>query len=209
MAASDLKSAILELNRAQTTSELICATQAVSALMDLEAAPTLIKVLGFNNPSVAAVAIQGLIALGRNVVPVLLTNLDERDYSARAWAIQAIATLRDSRGLDLLERAISTDIAPSVRRSATRGLAEMELGGPTFFQDFSRCCKAIFKAATDDEWVVRYAAAFGIEQRFTPRSSNHDLDEQARVLLRSLASDSEKVKVVRLRAQHALKRLQA
>jgi phycocyanobilin lyase beta subunit len=130
MSASALQKAILALDRATTTSELVEATQTICGLKDLEAAPTLIKVLGFNNPAVGAVATQGLIALGRDVVPILVVNLDVGNYGARAWVVRAIATLRDPRGLDLLEHALNADIAPSVRRSATRGLAEMELEGP-------------------------------------------------------------------------------
>jgi phycocyanobilin lyase beta subunit len=201
--------AILALDSATTTPELVAATQTICGLKDLEAAPTLIKVLGFNNPAVGAVATQGLIALGRDVVPILVVNLDVGNYGARAWVIRAIATLRDPRGLDLLEHALNADIAPSVRRSATRGLAEMELEGPNHSVNFSRCCKALFKAVTDDEWIVRYAAAFGLEQRFFHNSTNTGLRTQAITHLKQLSSTSEAVKVVKQRAKLALQRLQA
>jgi phycocyanobilin lyase beta subunit len=209
MSASALQKAILALDRATTTSELVEATQTICGLKDLEAAPTLIKVLGFNNPAVGAVATQGLIALGRDVVPILVMNLDVGNYGARAWVVRAIATLRDPRGLDLLEHALNADIAPSVRRSATRGLAEMELEGSNVSKDFSRCCEALFKAAADDEWIVRYAAAFGLEQRFGHNSTNTGLKTQAIAHLEELSSNSEAVKVVKQRAKLALQRLQA
>jgi phycocyanobilin lyase beta subunit len=209
MSASALQKAILALDRATTTSELVEATQTICGLKDLEAAPTLIKVLGFNNPAVGAVATQGLIALGRDVVPILVVNLDVGNYGARAWVVRAIATLRDPRGLDLLEHALNADIAPSVRRSATRGLAEMELEGSNVSKDFSRCCEALFKAAADDEWIVRYAAAFGLEQRFGHTSTNIGLKTQAIAHLEELSSNSEAVKVVKQRAKLALQRLQA
>jgi phycocyanobilin lyase beta subunit len=209
MSASALQKAILALDRATTTSELVEATQTICGLKDLEAAPTLIKVLGFNNPAVGAVATQGLIALGRDVVPILVVNLDVGNYGARAWVVRAIATLRDPRGLDLLEHALNADIAPSVRRSATRGLAEMELEGSNVSKDFSRCCEALFKAAADDEWIVRYAAAFGLEQRFGHNSTNTGLKTQAIAHLEELSSNSEAVKVVKQRAKLALQRLQA
>ncbi|MDG2192596.1 MAG: HEAT repeat domain-containing protein [Synechococcus sp. cluster2_bin.209] len=209
MSASALQKAILALDRATTTSELVEATQTICGLKDLEAAPTLIKVLGFNNPAVGAVATQGLIALGRDVVPILVVNLDVGNYGARAWVVRAIATLRDPRGLDLLEHALNADIAPSVRRSATRGLAEMELEGSNVSKDFSRCCEALFKAAADDEWIVRYAAAFGLEQRFGHNSTNTGLKTQAIAHLEELSSNSEAVKVVKQRAMLALQRLQA
>ena len=209
MSASALQKAILALDRATTTSELVEATQTICGLKDLEAAPTLIKVLGFNNPAVGAVATQGLIALGRDVVPILVVNLDVGNYGARAWVVRAIATLRDPRGLDLLEHALNADIAPSVRRSATRGLAEMELEGSNVSKNFSRCCEALFKAAADDEWIVRYAAAFGLEQRFGHNSTNIGLKTQAIAHLEELSSNSEAVKVVKQRAKLALQRLQA
>ena len=209
MSSSALQKAILALDRATTTSELVEATQTICGLKDLEAAPTLIKVLGFNNPAVGAVATQGLIALGRDVVPILVVNLDVGNYGARAWVVRAIATLRDPRGLDLLEHALNADIAPSVRRSATRGLAEMELEGSNVSKDFSRCCEALFKAAADDEWIVRYAAAFGLEQRFGHNSTNTGLKTQAIAHLEELSSNSEAVKVVKQRAKLALQRLQA
>ena len=209
MTASVLQKAVRALDEARTTPELVQATQTICGLMDLAAAPTLIKVLGFNNPAVGVVATQGLIALGRDVVPILLVNLDVGNYGARAWVIRAIATLRDPRGLDLLEHALNADIAPSVRRSATRGLAEIELEGPRLAKDFSRCCKALFKAAADDEWIVRYAAAFGIERRFCQNSPDIGLRTQAIAHLEQLSSNSETVKVVRQRATLALQRLQA
>ena len=209
MTTSDLQKAVLALDRATMTSELVQATQTLCGLRNLEAAPTLIKVLGFNNPAVGAVATQGLIALGRDVVPILLVSLNVGNYGARAWVIRAIATLRDPRGLDLLEHALNADIAPSVRRSATRGLAEMELEGPNLFKDFSRCCEALFKAAADDEWIVRYAAAFGLEQRFCQNSTDTGLRTQAIAHLEQLCSNSEAVKVVQQRAKLALQRLQA
>ena len=203
-----LDSAIRHLDDARTTPELVRATKAVCALQDPAAAPTLIKVLGYNNPAVAAVATQGLVALGRAIVPTLLTSLDAQNYGARAWVVRVISALRDPRGLELLDRALQADIAPSVRRSATRGLAELDLIGSTAPADLSRCCLALFRAAHDDEWVVRYAAAYGLEQRLTVTPPPEPLAAQGRALLHNLSEEcSESVKVVRLRAQLALQRL--
>ena len=203
-----LDSAIRRLDDARTTPELVQATKAVCTLEDPAAAPTLIKVLGYNNPAVAAVATQGLIALGRAIVPTLLTSLDAQNYGARAWVVRVIAALRDPRGLELLERALQADIAPSVRRAATRGLAELDLGGTTAPADLSRCYLALVRAAHDDEWVVRYAAAYGLERRLTLTPAPEPLAAQGRALLQQLSEEcSESVKVVRLRAQLALQRL--
>ena len=85
MTNTALDQALQTLERATSTPELVKATQALCALNDLEAAKPLVKVLGFNNPAVAAVATQGLIQLGRDIVPILLVSLDARNYGARAW----------------------------------------------------------------------------------------------------------------------------
>ena len=209
MTSSALSTAIQALDRASSTPELVEATRALCALGDPEAAGTLVKVLGFNNPAVAAVATQGLIQLGRDIVPTLLVSLDARNYGARAWVVQAVAALRDPRGLDLLEHALDADIAPSVRRSAARGLADLELDPLCRDQQLHRCMQGLLKAGQDDEWVVRYAAAFGIEQRLTDAAGGSSLAGQAMPLLRTLASDAEDAKVVRLRAALALQRLNA
>ena len=207
MTSSALSTAIQALDRASSTPELVEATRALCALGDPEAAGTLVKVLGFNNPAVAAVATQGLIQLGRNIVPTLLVSLDARNYGARAWVVKALAALRDPRGLDLLEHALEADIAPSVRRSATRGLADLELDPACSDQQLQRCLQGLLKAGQDDEWVVRYAAVFGLEQRLRDASVGSSLTDQAVPMLRTLASEAEDARVVRLRAELALQRL--
>ena len=207
MTSSALSTAIQALDRASSTPELVEATRALCALGDHEAADTLVKVLGFNNPAVAAVATQGLIQLGRDIVPTLLVSLDARNYGARAWVVKALAALRDPRGLDLLEHALEADIAPSVRRSATRGLADLELDPACSDQQLQRCLQGLLKAGQDDEWVVRYAAVFGLEQRLRHASVGSSLSDQAVPMLQTLASEAEDARVVRLRAELALQRL--
>ncbi|QNJ14997.1 putative phycoerythrobilin:Cys-84 alpha R-phycocyanin II lyase/ RpcF subunit [Synechococcus sp. A18-46.1] len=207
MTSTALADAIRHLDQASSTPELVQATRALCALQDPEAADTLINVLGFNNPAVAAVATQGLIQLGRNIVPTLLVSLDARNYGARAWVVKALAALRDPRGLDLLEHALEADIAPSVRRSATRGLADLELDPACSDQQLQRCLQGLLKAGQDDEWVVRYAAVFGLEQRLRDASVGSSLTDQAVSMLRTLASEAEDARVVRLRAELALQRL--
>ena len=209
MTTSALRDAIEALDRARSTPELVAATRALCNLDDPEAAATLVKVLGFNNPAVASVATQGLIQLGRDVVPTLLVSMDARNYGARAWVVKALAALRDPRGLDLLEHALEADIAPSVRRSATRGLAELECDLASADNQLNRCFQGLLKAGQDDEWVVRYAAVFGLEQRVLNAALGDSPVDQAEAMLRRLASDGEDVKVVRLRARLALQRLGA
>ena len=207
MTSAALSDAIRNLDRASSTPELVQATRALCALGDPEATETLVKVLGFNNPAVAAVATQGLIQLGRTIVPTLLISLDARNYGARAWVVKALAALRDPRGLDLLEHALEADIAPSVRRSATRGLADLELDPVARDQQLDRCLRGLLKAGQDDEWVVRYAAVFGLEQRLRHAPVDSSLTDQAVPMLRALASNREDARVVRLRAELALQRL--
>ena len=207
MTSAALSDAIRTLDRASSTPELVQATRALCALGDPEATETLVKVLGFNNPAVAAVATQGLIQLGRTIVPTLLISLDARNYGARAWVVKALAALRDPRGLDLLEHALEADIAPSVRRSATRGLADLELDPVARDQQLDRCLRGLLKAGQDDEWVVRYAAVFGLEQRLRHAPVDSSLTDQAVPMLRALASNREDARVVRLRAELALQRL--
>lgn len=204
---TDLTTAVLELDRATSTPELVQATRGICALNDANAAPTLIKVLSYNNPAVAAIATQGLIALGRAVVPDLLSSMDTGNYGARAWVVKALAALRDPRGLDLLDHALRADIAPSVRRSATRGLAELDLDLPNQADELVRCCEGLLQAGVDDEWVVRYAAAYGLERRLISNAVTPSLQSKAMTVLSQLASAQEPVKVVRQRADLALLRV--
>ena len=207
MTMADLETAQIELDRASNTAELVRATKKICALRDPSAAPTLIKVLSYNNPAVAATATQGLIELGREIVPTLLISLNTGNYGARAWIVKVLAALRDPRGLDQLEHALGADIAPSVRRSAAKGLADLDLHGSTSSEELVRCCKALFQACRDDEWIVRYAAVYGLERRLRSLALTSSMQDTGRSLLKQLASEQEDVKVVRLRAGLALQRL--
>ena len=209
MATAELTAAFARLDQATSTPELVKATRALASLQDPGAAETLIKVLGFNNPAVASVATEGLIRLGCSIVPELLVSMDARNYGARAWVVKVLATLRDPRGLELLEHALHADIAPSVRRAATRGLAELDLNNTKDADAIRRCYLGLLLAGRDDEWVVRYAAAFGLERRLQQSNPTGSISDQALAVLRKLSSSSEDVKVVRLRAQLALQRLNA
>ena len=94
-----------------------------------------------------------------------------------------------------------------MRRSATRGLADLELDPACSDQQLQRCLQGLLKAGQDDEWVVRYAAVFGLEQRLRDASVGSSLTDQAVPMLRTLASEAEDARVVRLRAELALQRL--
>jgi len=203
--ASPLEGAIADLQAAKTTPELIQATKNLCNLRTVGAISALIEVLGFNNPAVASVATAGLIELGSQAVPSLLVSLDEKNYGSRAWVVRALASIRDPRSLDLLEHALATDIAPSVRRSAARGLADLNLIYPEESSKLNRCLLALLAAIKDDEWVVRYSTIFGIELHLLKYNSINK--HQCIMGLKQLSSNSESIKVIRLRATLALHRV--
>ena len=61
---SSLEKTIANLQKAKTTPELIRETKKLCTFNTIGAIPTLIEVLGYNNPAVASVATAGLIQLG-------------------------------------------------------------------------------------------------------------------------------------------------
>ena len=87
--------------------------------------PILIEALSYNNPGAAVAAVDGLIAMGGAAVPHLLELLDMHNYTARAWAIRALAGIGDPRGLVTLLGVATADFAFSVRRAAVKGLGMM------------------------------------------------------------------------------------
>jgi phycocyanobilin lyase beta subunit len=201
------------LQRADSVAGLLSATRALAGCGDPGAAPALVEVLGFNNPGAAVAAVDGLIALGTAAVPALL-QLDPQNYGARAWAVRALAGIGDVRGLELLEDALGSDVAASVRRAAAKGLGQLKLGALPAEDQLNvqeRCLRALLAATVDGEWVVRYAVAVGLESlglslRSNAATAGHG---QARRGLEALAEPTrEEVLVVRLRASVALTRLE-
>lgn len=131
------------------------------------AIPTLIASLSYNNPGAAVAAVDGLIQIGEPAVPALLELLDLHNYTARSWAIRALAGIGDPRGLVTLLGAATADFALSVRRAAARGLGMMKWHW--FPDDLLEIAQAealealLFVAQEDDEWVVRYSAVVGLQ----------------------------------------------
>lgn len=144
--------------------------EAVQNLADarLEGAiPILIEALSYNNPGAAVASVDGLISLGSVAVPSLLNLLDMHNYTARAWAIRALAGIGDPRGLVTLLGVATADFAMSVRRAAVKGLGSMKWH---WFPDELRevaqeeaLDALLFVAQQDEEWVVRYAAVVGLQ----------------------------------------------
>ena len=125
--------------------------------------------------------------------------------------MRALAGIGDVRGLDLLEEALASDIGPSVRRAAARGLGQLRLEALENSQRQAvqgRCLRALVAGCVDGEWVVRYAVAVGLEALGLSNPVSGDLVPASRQALLGLSQpDGEEVPVVRLRAALALRRL--
>jgi phycocyanobilin lyase beta subunit len=205
---------IVDLERASSAVELLRATGALARTADPAAAAALVQVLGFNNPGAAVAAVDGLIAIGPPAVDQLL-QLDPRNYGARAWAVRALAGIGDLRGLDLLIEALLTDVGPSVRRAAAKGLGSLRVDGLTSSERSGieqRCLDALAQAVSDGEWVVRYAVAVGLEGLARGSGWPHqhaNLGCACAALSHLSDAGQEDTPVVRLRAALALQRLQA
>jgi phycocyanobilin lyase beta subunit len=212
-ASAEVDALIAAVAAADSAISLLLATQALAAAVHPAAIASLVEVLGFNNPGAAVAAVDGLIALGPEAVAPLLGSLDERNYGARAWAVRALAGIGDVRGLDLLEEALGSDIGPSVRRAAARGLGQLRLDALDDSQRQAvqgRCLQALVAGCSDGEWVVRYAVAVGLEG--LAKGSAWPIEHSSRgctcaALGRLSDAAHEDTPVVRLRAALALQRL--
>jgi len=165
--SSSLSSLIHAVESADSAAKLVSSVRMLAATADVEAIPSLVSVLGYNNPGAAVAAVEGLIAIGESAVPNLLEQLDQQNYTARSWAIRALAGIGDPRGLVTLLGAATADFAVSVRRAAACGLGTMKWKG--FPPDVLEIAQEevlealVFAATQDDEWVVRYSAVVGLQ----------------------------------------------
>lgn len=160
------QSLIRAVEEADSSSKLLDAVEELSAACLLEAIPILIAALGYNNPGAAVAAVDGLVQLGEPAVKPLLQLIDDHNYTARAWAIRALAGIGDPRGLDTLLDAAKNDFALSVRRAAARGLGTVrweEIASEKLVSAQESALEALLIVCQDPEWVVRYAAVTGLE----------------------------------------------
>lgn len=167
---------------ADSSKTLIQAVATLASLCHEQTIPTLIEVLGYNNPGVAMTAVEGLINIGIPAVPSLLEQLDGYNYGARAWAIRTLAEIGDPRALDKLRQAAQEDFAFSVRRAAARGLGTIlwsELSLELREPEQTRVFETLIVVSQDGEWVVRYATIVGLQGLatqqpiLTPKIRNH------------------------------------
>ncbi|PSN05785.1 phycocyanobilin lyase [filamentous cyanobacterium CCP5] len=162
----DLAALIRCVETADSREALVRAVWQLSAARDVAALPTLIQALGYNNPGAAVAAVDGLVKLGKSAVPALLKQLDGYNYGARAWAIRALALIRDPRALQVLIETASGDFALSVRRAAAKGIGTLDWSLLPFDQRTPaqhQVLDTLFAVTADPEWVVRYAAIAGLE----------------------------------------------
>lgn len=197
---------IAAVAQADSAAALIGAVRSLAAAQSPEAIPTLIQVLGFNNPGAAVAAVDGLVALGKHAVPDLLVQLDGYNYGARAWAIRALAMIGDPRALNILVETARGDFALSVRRAAAKGLgfirwAELPAEARAGSQSLAR--EALLTALGDPEWVVRYAAIAGLSGLITALEVDCEAVERIRGRLLRVAQEDEEA-VIRARARWVL-----
>lgn len=157
---------ITAVNEADSAVKLFQAVEKLASAKSPEAIPTLIQVLGFNNPGAAVAATEGLISLGEVVIEPLLKSLDQYNYGARAWALRVFAGIGDIRALELLISAATTDFSLSVRRAATKGLGNIQwqtLPSEEVKATQEKVLETLLLTSQDGEWVVRYATIVALE----------------------------------------------
>jgi phycocyanobilin lyase beta subunit len=161
-----IQALIQAVEQANSAEGLVESVRALVATNSEEVIPTLITVLGYNNPEAAVIAVEGLIGMGEAAVMPLLNQLDEYNYGARAYSIRALATIGDPRALDVLVTAAASDFAPSVRRAAAKGLGILHWHQlpPEDVQDAEAIAlKTLLDISQDAEWANRYAAIVGLQ----------------------------------------------
>lgn len=167
---------IKEVEKAESADGLLEAVETLAAAKSEVAIPTLIEVLGYNNPGAAVAAVEGLIEIGEIAIPSLLENIDSYNYGARAWIIRVFAGIGDPRALEQLLKAAS-DFSLSVRRAAARGLGTIQwskLPPEERFPAQQQVLKTLLEVSHDPEWVVRYAAVVGLENLARGRENKDD-----------------------------------
>lgn len=207
----EVEKLIEAVNQADSADKLLEAVENLADAGSELAIPTLIEVLGFNNPGAAVAAVEGLIKLGEPVVPYLMNSLDDYNYGARAWSIRAFAGIGDPIALDLLLKAAVTDFSQSVRRAAVRGLGIIrwsKLPPQEVLPKQQEAFKTLLLATNDGEWVVRYAAVVGFQSLGeTVGKTQPQFLEQIKLRFHEM-KDSEPEKAIRARIMLAWENLQ-
>lgn len=179
---------IRAVEQADSPARLVAAVQALVAAEVEAGISTLIAVLGYNNPTAAVVAVEGLIRLGEVAVQPLIEQLDEYNYGARAYAIRALAAIADPRAEDVLLTAAATDFAPSVRRAATKGLGGLYWSKLSVEQRSSAADQALqtlLSVSQDPDWSIRYAAVVGLQALATSSHLKAQIEAQLQQIIQT------------------------
>ena len=201
---------ISAVEKADSAPELFQAVSKLAESESTEAIPTLIQVLGYNNPGAAVAATEGLIALGTSVIEPLLHSLDQYNYGARAWAVRVFAGIGDIRTLDLLIKAAVNDFSLSVRRAATKGLGSLQwhqLPPDKIISTQTQILDNLFITINDGEWVVRYASVVSLENLYQAIDfSNNNLTNKIEKKLAQIMGEDAEI-AIRSRVKLALKKI--
>lgn len=157
---------IQAIEQADSSERLIVAVRALAAARLEAGISPLIAVLGYNNPTAALAAVEGLVQMGEVAVPALLAQIDDYNYGARAYSIRALAAIADPQALEILLAAAETDFAPSVRRAAIKGLGALhwdQLPTERIPAAQAQTLKILLLISQDPEWSIRYAAVVGLQ----------------------------------------------
>jgi phycocyanobilin lyase beta subunit len=206
----DVRGLIQAVDSADSSEGLLDAVKALGASRQEAAIPTLIEVLGYNNPGAAVAAVDGLIALGEPAVSALLEKIDGYNYGARAWATRVLAGIGDPRAIEILLDAASNDFSLSVRRAAAKGLGNIiwsKVAAENLLDAQRNVLDTLLQVSEDVEWVVRYAAVVGL-QSFCQETATTSPDFQKTVIARfDRILEGEPELVVRCRVQLALQQI--
>jgi phycocyanobilin lyase beta subunit len=153
---------IQDIDQAHTPAQLVQAVHALADTRNERAIPTLISVLGFNNPGAAIAAMHGLVAIGRSCVDSLMSLMDDYNYGARAYTVRALAMIGDPKALPILLNCAKTDFSPSVRRAAIKGLGKIH-GEWVEMIDYSEVLMTLQSMLKDQDWSIRYAAIVALD----------------------------------------------
>lgn len=179
---------IRAVEQADSPARLVAAVQALVAAEVEAGISTLIAVLGYNNPTAAVVAVEGLIHLGEVAVQPLIEQLDEYNYGARAYAIRALAAIADPRAEDVLLTAAATDFAPSVRRAATKGLGGLDWSKLSVEQRSyaaDQALQTLLSVSQDPDWSIRYAAVVGLQALATSSHLKAQIEAQLQQIIQT------------------------
>lgn len=207
--SSQTATLIRAVEEASSPAALVTAVRNLAGAIAIEGIPTLIKVLGYNNPGAAVAAVEGLVVLGDAAVTPLMEQIDGYNYGARAWAIRALARIAHPDALETLVTAAREDFSLSVRRAAAKGLGFIRWDLVPVSDRSSQqqtALEALLVVCHDPEWVVRYGAIAGLQTLapvFAPDTpAHHNLG----ATLHSLATQDD-TPAVRARAIFALQQL--